>query len=185
MAPTQQHGQDAVEPDTKDWTWTLDRPCTECGFDASSVAPESVAGLVTELTAPWPDVLGRDDVTTRPSPAVWSPLEYACHVRDVCRVFAGRVRLMLEQEGPTFPNWDQDEAAVRDRYGAQDPSVVGAELADAAAEVSADYSCVSGEQWSQRGLRSNGSAFTVESLGRYFLHDLAHHLTDVGATRRS
>ena len=176
-------GRDAIVPDTKDWTWTLDRPCPECGFDAAAVAPESIAGLVTELTAPWPAVLLRDDVATRPAPGVWSPLEYACHVRDVCRVFGGRVRLMVGQDGPTFPDWDQDETAVHERYGAQEPSVVGTELADAAAAVSADFASVAGEQWSRRGLRSNGSAFTVESLGRYFLHDLAHHLVDVGATR--
>lgn len=24
----------AIEPDTKDWTWVLDRPCPECGFEA-------------------------------------------------------------------------------------------------------------------------------------------------------
>ena len=23
-----------VPPDTKDWTWVLERPCPECGFDA-------------------------------------------------------------------------------------------------------------------------------------------------------
>jgi hypothetical protein len=33
-------------------------------------------------------------------------------------------------------------------------------------------------------VRSNGSEFTVESLGRYHLHDVVHHLHDVtGATR--
>jgi hypothetical protein len=36
-------------------------------------------------------------------------------------------------------------------------------------------------QWDRRGLRSNGSQFTVLTLGQYFLHDLAHHLVDVGA----
>ena len=25
-----------IEPDTKDWTWVLDRPCPECGFEAST-----------------------------------------------------------------------------------------------------------------------------------------------------
>ena len=30
------------------------------------------------------------------------------------------------------------------------------------------------------GRRSNGSVFTVETLGRYFLHDVLHHLHDVG-----
>jgi hypothetical protein len=170
-----------IEPDTKDWTWTLERPCPECGFDARSVAADSIARSTTELTAPWREVLRRDDVALRPAADVWSPLEYACHVRDVCRVFAGRVRLMTEEVEPTFPDWDQDQAAVQDRYGAQDPSVVDRELADAAAAVAAGFAAVAGDQWSRRGWRSNGSAFTVESLGRYFLHDLAHHLVDVGA----
>jgi hypothetical protein len=30
-------------------------------------------------------------------------------------------------------------------------------------------------------VRSNGDEFTVESLGRYHLHDVVHHLHDVGA----
>ena len=33
--------------------------------------------------------------------------------------------------------------------------------------------------WDRRGTRSNGSVFTVESLGRYHLHDVVHHLWDV------
>ena len=31
-----------IEPDTKDWTWVLERPCPECGFDASSVSFDDV-----------------------------------------------------------------------------------------------------------------------------------------------
>ena len=58
---------------------------------------------------------------------------------------------------------------------AQRPSVVGAELADAADSVTSAVSGVPGDQWMRRGLRSNGSVFTVESLGRHLLHDLAHH----------
>jgi hypothetical protein len=30
--------------------------------------------------------------------------------------------MMLEQDDPLFPNWDQDETAVRERYGDQDPA---------------------------------------------------------------
>ena len=38
------------------------------------------------------------------------------------------------------------------------------------------------DQWQRTGRRSNGSAFTVETLGRYHLHDVVHHLWDVGVT---
>jgi hypothetical protein len=40
---------------------------------------------------------------------------------------------------------------------------------------------VSGDAWERRGIRSNGSQFTVATLAVYFLHDVEHHLHDVGA----
>ena len=36
--------------DTKDWTWTLERVCSECGFDAG-VVPAATAALEGGLTA--------------------------------------------------------------------------------------------------------------------------------------
>src|SRR5690606_18941613 len=36
-------------------------------------------------------------------------------------------------------------------------------------------------QESRRGLRSNGSEFTVRTLLQYYLHDSLHHLQDDGA----
>jgi hypothetical protein len=172
---------DAVVPDTKDWTWTLERPCPECGFDARQVAPEDVASLAVTLTAPWAAVLSRPDVRERPAPGTWSPLEYACHVRDVCTVFDERVRLMLAQDDPGFANWDQDRTAVEQRYAEQVPAQVAAQLQAAAAQVAGSFDGVADNQWSRTGVRSNGSRFTVLTLGRYLLHDLAHHLVDVGA----
>jgi hypothetical protein len=179
MADQHADSSDPIVPDSKDWTWTLQRSCPDCGFDARSVAPPDVAPMTLTSTAPWAAVLARGTVRERPAPAVWSPLEYACHVRDVCRVFKGRVELMLEQDAPRFANWDQDEAAVADRYGEQHPAVVGAELQQAAAAVAASFAGVDGDQWERTGLRSDGSEFTVLTLGQYFLHDLAHHLVDV------
>ena len=48
---------------------------------------------------------GRPDVAVRPDPLVWSPLEYACHVRDVLRLFTDRAVLIRAQENPLFANW--------------------------------------------------------------------------------
>ncbi len=170
-----------IAPDTKDWTWTVHQTCPECGFTAAEIDGPSVADRVPALTEPWQTVLLRPDVGTRPRPSTWSPLEYACHVRDVCRVFAGRARLMLERDAPEFANWDQDEAAVAGRYHEQDPARVRLELAAAADEAQQAFAAVPAGQWGRRGIRGNGAEFTLESLGQYFLHDLAHHLVDVGA----
>jgi hypothetical protein len=172
----------SIEPDTKDWTWVLERPCPECGYDGTQVAPERLPDLLRENTRGWYPVLDHAGSAVRPAPDRWSRLEYACHVRDVHELFAQRVRLMLDQDAPTFANWDQDATAVEQRYDQQDPAVVAVELVERAAEVAATYAGVTSDQWQRTGLRSNGSVFTVETLGRYHLHDVVHHLWDVGVT---
>ncbi|MEP7090092.1 MAG: DinB family protein [Nocardioidaceae bacterium] len=165
--------------DAKDWTWVLERPCPECGYDAASVRRVEVKNRVYANASAWLPVLERPDVASRPAPDVWSPLEYACHVRDVHRVFAGRVRSMLTADDPLFESWDQDEAAVDGDYAHQDPAVVAAELVEAAAVATELYGSVGEDAWERPGRRSNGSVFTVESLARYHLHDVEHHLVDV------
>jgi len=171
----------AIVPDTKDWTWVLDRPCPECGFDASRVTVDRLAEVVRDNATTWEAVLTLADAAVRPDTTTWSPLEYACHVRDVHRIFDLRLRLMLDEVDPQFPNWDQDETATAERYAEQDPATVARELLEAAAVVAERYESVPPDAWGRRGLRSNGSEFTVESLGRYHLHDIVHHAWDVRA----
>jgi hypothetical protein len=168
-----------IVPDTKNWTWVLDAPCRECGYDAAEVGLRDVPGLVRANAAAWPAELGRDDVRDRPDDATWSPLEYAAHVRDVFRVFDGRLVLMLEQDAPAFANWDQDATALADDYAGQDPSVVSEDLLAAAEVVARRFEEVPDHQVHRTGLRSDGAAFTVETLARYFVHDPLHHLHDV------
>lgn len=180
MTSSSAPGAGGITPDDKDWTWTLERPCPECGFEAAAVAAADVAGRIRAVTDPWPVVLARPDVRERPDPGTWSVLEYACHVRDVCRLFDRRVHAMLEQDDPRFDNWDQDATAVAERYGEQDPAEVAAGLAVAAAGWADTYEALGPDDWDRTGTRSGGSRFTVLSLGRYGLHDLAHHLHDVG-----
>lgn len=171
----------AIVPDDKDWTWVLDRPCQECGFLASAVTPDDIATVIRDNVATWTAVLGLADAATRPDPTTWSPLEYACHVRDVHRIFDLRVGLMLDEDEPTFANWDQDETAIAERYAQQDPATVSAELVEAADAVARRYESVPADSWDRRGFRSNGSEFTVDSIGRYHLHDIVHHAWDVRA----
>ncbi|MCB0952032.1 MAG: hypothetical protein KDB13_04770, partial [Microthrixaceae bacterium] len=60
---------------------------------------------------------------------------------------------------------------------------VAVELSEAATRLAAQFDDVDGAQWQRTGFRSDGSAFTVDSLARYLMHDPVHHLWDVGALR--
>ena len=173
-----------IVPDTKNWTWVLQRPCPECGLDAQSFARAAIAGMIRDNAAAWNGVLTRSGrVGERPSPGKWSPLEYGCHVRDVLRLYSQRLELMLTQDGPQFPDWDQDATAVSDRYSEQNPAVVAAELSEAAEVIAAQFDAVGAGQWQRTGTRGDGAHFTVESFGRYFIHDPVHHLYDVTGAR--
>jgi hypothetical protein len=170
-----------VVPDTKDWTWVLRRVCPECGFDARGFPRADIVGMIYRSAGAWRDVLAgpSQDVRRRPLPGVWSPLEYACHVRDVLRVYDERLRLMLTLDDPDYPNWDQDATAIAEHYGEQDPGDVAAELTAAAQAVATRFASVSDDQWERTGNRSDGARFTVETFARYFIHDPVHHLYDV------
>lgn len=171
----------SIEPDTKDWTWVLERPCPDCGLDVGAVSPGSLADAFTATVVRWRVVLTDEDARVRPADNVWSPLEYACHVRDVHRLFGGRLHRMLTEDDPLFADWDQDAAAVEGRYADQDPAVVAGQIEEETARVAQQYAAVSGAEWERPGRRSNGSVFTVATLGRYHLHDVVHHLHDVGS----
>ncbi|WP_332643306.1 DinB family protein [Aeromicrobium sp.] len=171
----------SIEPDTKDWTWVLSQKCPECGLTASDVVPTEIGAQVRADLPRWAAVLARPDVRDRPSPDVWSPHEYACHVRDVYVLFAERVEMMLDRDDPMFPNWDQDATAIEHNYAAQDPEDVAEELTAAGDVIARVFDNVAADSWDRTGRRSDGSAFTVATLGQYFMHDIVHHLHDVRA----
>lgn len=167
----------ALPEDTKDWTWVLEKGCPECAWTppvAGDIAPRARATI-----ARWEAVLQRPTAAVRDRADRWSALEYGCHVRDVCRIFGGRLTQLLTEDDPVFADWDQDAAARDGRYFAEDPARVAGEYAASAGQTADLFAAVRPDQWQRGGTRSNGSVFTVASLGSYFLHDLEHHLADV------
>ena len=170
-----------IVKDTKNWTWVVDKPCPDCGFDVADYPDAAIPAAIRDNAAVWPTVLSRPDVRVRPDDSTWSPLEYGAHVRDVLKVYTTRLGLMVDQDDPLFPNWDQDETAIAERYDEQDPSVIAGELGANAAVLAAAFEALSPEQLRRPGRRSDGAEFTISSLSKYMTHDLVHHRWDVGA----
>ena len=156
--------------------------CPDCGFDAGGTAGRRrCPGSSTTCWPGSPRRLADPERPTRPAPAVWSTTEYACHVRDVCDVFDGRLHAMLSEPDPLFANWDQDATALERQYRRSRARSGRRRAGRAAAHGSAPPSAASpAEQWARPGRRSNGSVFTVETLVQYFAHDLVHHAHDIG-----
>jgi hypothetical protein len=167
------------EPDLKDWTWAIRQRCPDCGFDPTAVERHEVPDRTRTYTAAVAAALEQPGADRRPQPTTWSPVEYGCHVRDVCELFDERLRLMLDEDDPTFANWDQDETALEQRYWAQRAEEVAAAIRTRAERIAESFASVAGDQWERTGRRSNGTLFTIDTFARYFLHDVAHHAWDV------
>ena len=167
-----------ARPDTRDWTFVLTEPCPQCGFTPGQ--PRATVGPRFRDAAPrWRAVLARPDVTTRPEPDVWSPLEYACHVLELTQVFAGRIEQMRAQDDPAFSNWDGERAAVAGDYNARDAQTVASELSDVLGQAADLFDQLADAEWQRGGTRGDGMRFTIASLADYWLHEVQHHLADV------
>lgn len=176
---------DQPTPDTKDWTWTLERPCPECGFDASKVDPTDVAAAMRANAAAFRSALKRGDIVSERPPVPpgadpkWSALEYSAHVRDVYALAAERITRMIKKKNPTFADWDQNSAAIEGKYASADPDKVAYDLAINAGKAADLLDKVRGDDWDRTGSRSDGASFTIGRFAVYILHDVSHHLWDV------
>ncbi|MGX6513050.1 DinB family protein [Rhodococcus sp. SJ-2] len=168
-----------IRPDGEDWTWVVERACADCGFDPGAMVYDRILDLVRSNSERWLAVLSRDDAALRPNDDSWSALEYAAHLRDVARVFQGRLESMLAQDDPPFEDWDQDAAAVDDVYGDQDPATVARELTESNGRAAEAFAGVPVALRSRSGRRGDGATFTVGTLALYFAHEHVHHLWDV------
>lgn len=163
-------------PDTKDWTVVLTEVCGECGIDVRALNPGQVAALLRESVPHFTAALAAPDAPVRKDPRVWSAHEYCAHVGEMLLVMNARLALILETDAPTFPDWDQDEAAVRGAYAQIPVAEVARRLEESVALFAAALDSLVDEQVPRMGTRSNGAVFSTATLAQYAWHDAAHHL---------
>lgn len=168
-----------VPGETRDWTFILDAGCPECGYELHD--PRTTADRLAATVPRWREALGRPGADDRADAAVWSPVEYGCHSRDMVRLLGERVQAMVSEDDPQFANWDGDEKAVELKYWAADPLGTAEEIALQTDRTVGTLTALQDDQWDRRGHRSDGAPFTVSTLCQYLLHDIEHHLADVRA----
>ncbi|MBV8981283.1 MAG: DinB family protein [Acidimicrobiia bacterium] len=156
--------------------------CDECGFEYESVPPDDIGSALRSNAQALIDALSSGDgVRSRPEPDIWSPLEYACHVRDVLGVQLARVARGLAEDTPSFEPMQRDARPARLRYNEQDPVVVREQVLDAASAL-ADVFDGLGEEQLARTVIYNWPVEMVRPLswvGRHTVHELVHHRGDI------
>jgi DNA segregation ATPase FtsK/SpoIIIE, S-DNA-T family len=157
--------------------------CEQCGFDYAelvmSEAPEQfrsrVSSIVGQLEGHSMEVL-----RTRPTPTVWSALEYGCHVRDVLLIQRERTLLALVEDNPQFPPMYREERVRNARYEADNLSEVSEQLTVAASMLAKLAGELTGKELS-RPCVYNFPEPTQRDVGwlyRHTMHEVIHHLMD-------
>jgi hypothetical protein len=122
-----------------------------------------------------------DDPTrlrTQPTPTVWSPLEYAAHVRDAIRYHGSMINRALNEDRPELPVPDPDRAAHDAHYAAEDPIDV-LDAIDAQARRLADRARGLDEAQLACVAIQGDRQTTVLMMVRNVAHEGAHHLDDI------
>ncbi|MFD2093961.1 DinB family protein [Blastococcus deserti] len=157
--------------------------CAACGYDYAALPRPALAPSLALGAAQHAARLTAADAALRhrPAPGVWSPLEYACHVRDVLRVQRDRVLRTQAEEQPQFVPMDRDRRAVDEDYNGQDPARVAGELRSAGAAIAALLDGLDGSGWARTGVYNYPTAAVrdVDWIARHTLHEVIHHLMDV------
>ena len=163
--------------------------CDECGFvygdhDRSSVAAEIGdlgPSFSSVLGSDSPDAPGPDRLSRRPSADVWSPLEYACHVRDVLIAQRERLFLALVETTPTFAPIYWDDRVLLARYAEESPNRVAREIASAAAMAAWAFDGLDSSAWNRTCIYNfpEPQERSLLWLAQHTLHEGRHHLRDI------
>ncbi|MFI6173471.1 DinB family protein [Nocardia sp. NPDC051052] len=142
-----------------------------------------VAPLAREHAVEYADLLLTDSpkLRQRPKPDTWSPLEYACHMRDVLLMQRERVLAARRSTTPDTTPMGRDERVEHDGYADQKPSDVGRQLRDAAQLFANVLERLPAADWERTLIFSypEPQERSLRWLAVHTLHELRHHLLDM------
>jgi hypothetical protein len=172
------------------WQWNRiqSEPCPQCGDHPAALAPVSLGALAVERTALWRQFLAEaDDTYLRRSPglAVFSPLQYAAHVRDILRVYTDRMVLGREEDSPIVPIFNPSHEEF-ERYNRLNAGELVADMEAQAHRLQETAEEMDPGNWSRIVINDRGVfgvyTFTLAGLACNAVHETHHHLLDAKGT---
>jgi len=157
--------------------------CGECSFAYDLEGAESAGAEILAGCGEFAEVLTAvgADARARRRPDVWSPLEYACHVRDVLLVQRERVLRARQVDRPSFDPMGRDERVAHDGYADQDPAAVARQLGDAALLFANVLHRIPSPDLERTVMYRYPAPFerSLRWVAVHTVHEVQHHLLDV------
>ena len=165
---------------------TTNERCTEdfCGFEWDAVISSEVGQRIIKSAAEIANLISSNSTSnSRPTNEVWSPVEYAGHVRDVLFNIRDRLIVAINEDNPLCKGLFGTSRIELGLYKNDAPAVVAEELRVAASlfartwdripETIRDRTMVYG--WPRLADRS------LHWVAAQALHEVEHHLSDIRA----
>ena len=157
--------------------------CDACSFGYDlSAAPIAAADDLPPLVADLVEILTEaPEPGDRRFPSVWSPLEYACHLRDVLLVQRERVFTARRVTRPTLEPMGRDERVDYDGYADQHLEDVLRQLQDASLLLGHVLRRLSRTDWERTVIYSFPSPQerSLAWVAVHTLHEVHHHTHDI------
>ncbi len=158
--------------------------CEECGFrydlGRAAGAGDAIAADAADIATMLLDGDG-STVRDRRRPGVWSPLEYACHLRDVLLVQRERLLAARRRNTPSFEPMGRDERVDHDGYADQAPADVARQLEDAAGLFANVLARLGPDDWDRTAIYNypEPRERSLRWIAVHTVHEMRHHRLDI------
>jgi hypothetical protein len=169
-------------PTSRD-TGSVNPACAECGLDPELLSIPAAADMIEEFGPRFVAVfesvaMDPARLCAKPDPDVWSPLEYAVHMRELIRYHGWLANRALTEDRPEVPAPNPDSVAEGERYNEADPGDVLAGITRQSLRF-ADRARGMTEVELDRLVVRAGTDTRVRHMIRNVAHEGHHHLQDV------
>ena len=156
--------------------------CTECGFSYDPDDVPAASRTVRERAADIAGIMRTTgiDLRSRPEPEVWSPLEYACHVRDLLLVHRERILSARRIDGFVCESMGRERVEF-DGWAEQEPGDVARQTADAALMLANVLDRLDAPAWKRELVYPYPEPATrpISWVALHVVHEAHHHLVDI------
>lgn len=157
--------------------------CVQCGFrydlDPTHVAEraEAATQAVRQAVADTPP----ERRSRRPSPEVWSVNAYTQHLADASGVILQRIDLILAQDRPYLPYWDEAADAEANRIDESPADDSIHVLEERVSRFGERMRTLPPGAWERVGIHELAGEIQLSEIAHDMAHETEHHAQDIRA----
>lgn len=155
------------------------------------MSPQEYTALISKYTEAYQQLkdaiagLTDKDRLTRPAPGKWCIQEILCHLMDSEIIAVGRMKLIIAQDNPFLPSFDQDKFAANLHYIALDPKIVVVAFGVLRETTGAVLAMIPDEHWERKGKHEERGETTLEDYLKHMVSHSEKHINQIIEIRKA